>query len=334
MRLITPQLMYGFGDKSITVYDPKTKQPITVHESNLNYKPLYEALMNDRLNEALDLIDENQVINKVTNGRVQVIGDKVLLDGSELHSSETKKLIDLVSEGKAPDRWFRFIEKLHANPSYNCRMQAYNFINHAGMCMTETGNLIGYKGVQDNFYSQHGNTNNTIIQGSVNGSGQILNNPGSTIEMNRINVDDNPDNGCSSGLHVGSHKYADSWAGESGKLLLIEYSPTDIVSVPNDCNHEKLRVCKYQVIEECNGRQVLNNGAYGHESNRLFKLWDYINHNCYGPEPLRIQIQDIQYEFPDTTLDEILSAVREHSDYMASVTLDNNADPDELLLNE
>ena len=326
-------LLYGYGEGCITIFDPKTKQPITVHENSLNYHALRDALNADDKELVFQLLDEKQVLNNVTNGRVTVTGDTVKLDGEELHSAEAKKLVDLVSEGTGNiDRWFRFIEKLHANPSYHCRTQAYNFITHQGMCMTESGNLIGYKGVQDDYYSQHGNTSNKIIQGQTNASGQILNTVGSTIQMDRSNVDDNPNNACSSGLHVGSHEYADNWAGSDGRLMIVEYSPADIVSVPDESGYGKLRVSRYKVIDESHTRNILNDGAYGHETDQTLAIWNHIDELSYGREPYRIPIYRIQEKFPDADTDLILSSIRNHSDYLASITFDDG-EPSEIILN-
>jgi hypothetical protein len=312
-------LLYGYGDGCITIFDPKTKQPITVYENSLNYHALRDALNANDKEQVFQLLDEKQVLNNVTNGRVTVTGDTVLLDGEELHSAEAKKLVDLVSEGATNiDRWFRFIEKLHANPSYHCRTQAYNFITHQGMCMTESGNLIGYKGVRDDYKDKH--------------SGKFSNHVGAELSMPRSNVDDNPNNGCSSGFHVGSHEYADGWAGSDGRLMIVEYSPADIVSVPDESGYGKLRVSRYKVIDESHTRNILNDGAYGHETDQTLAIWNHIDELSYGIEPYRIPIYRIQEEFPNADTDLILTSIRNHSDYLASISF-SDGEPSEIILN-
>lgn len=312
-------LLYGYGDGCITIFDPKTKQPITVYENSLNYHALRDALNANDKEQVFQLLDEKQVLNNVTNGRVTVTGDTVLLDGEELHSAEAKKLVDLVSEGATNiDRWFRFIEKLHANPSYHCRTQAYNFITHQGMCMTESGNLIGYKGVRDDYKDKY--------------SGKFSNHIGAELSMPRSNVDDNPNNGCSSGFHVGSHEYADGWAGSDGRLMIVEYSPADIVSVPDESGYGKLRVSRYKVIDESHTRNILNDGAYGHETDQTLAIWNHIDELSYGIEPYRIPIYRIQEEFPDADTDLILTSIRNHSDYLASISF-SDGEPSEIILN-
>ena len=314
-------ISYSFGNNSVFIFDHQNNKPIEITNDRINYKGILDAIKDNDEQQVRDLMDESQVLCNMTNGRVRVTGDQVFLDGDEIHTAEAKKLTDLIAEGHTNlDRWFRFIEKLNANPSHRCRQQAYNLITHTGMCMTEEGNLIGYKGVQDDYYSKYGNTQNTIIQGTVNSSGQILNTVGSTIEMPRKHVDDDPNNGCSSGLHVGSHDYADSWASSEGKLLIVEYSPQDIVSVPNECEFGKLRVCKYRVIEECTNRKVLNDGAYGHESNELIELFDFIDQRVHDGG---IWLNRIKEEFPETNMDMIMDAIRNHSEYFPNLSFDS-----------
>jgi hypothetical protein len=61
------------------------------------------------------------------------------------------------------------------------------------------------------------------------------------------------DNGnpCGPGLHIGSKNYATNWAG-NGRVMVVEFSPEHVVSVPN-AEHEKLRVYRYRVVGELNG---------------------------------------------------------------------------------
>jgi hypothetical protein len=310
---------YALGPSSVFIYDRLNNKPIEITNDRLNYQSIIEAIKANDEDQVRDLLNENQVLNNVSNGRVTVTGNTVLLDGRELHSAEAKKLVDLVSEGATNiDRWFRFIEKLYNNPSYHCREQAYNFIAHSGMPMTENGNIIGYKGVRDDYKDKY--------------SGKFDNSVGQVLRMSRTDVDDNPNNGCSSGFHVGSHDYADSWAGSDGRLMIVEYSPTDIVSVPDESGYGKLRVCEYKVIAESSSRSKLNNGSYGYESNKTHHIWELIDELAYGMEPYRIPIDRIQERYPDADTDLILTSIREHSDYLASITFDDG-EPSEVILN-
>lgn len=136
------------------------------------------------------------------------------------------------------------------NPSSNSIEELYTFLGYRSLPITPDGKILGYKGVQENFYSTTGNADTIVIQGTTNENHQIFNGVGETIEVQRRCVDDNRDNHCSHGLHIGSFDYASSWSGCDGKLLLVEFDPQDAVSVPTDCSFQKLRVSKYKVIAD------------------------------------------------------------------------------------
>jgi hypothetical protein len=41
---------------------------------------------------------------------------------------------------------------------------------------------------------------------------------------------------------------------ESGdRIVIVKINPKDVVSVPSDCNYEKLRTCRYEVVGEYEG---------------------------------------------------------------------------------
>ena len=80
-------------------------------------------------------------------------------------------------------------------------------------------------------------------------SGKFDNSVGETLEMKRRSVDDDPNNGCSYGFHVGSFDYADSWAGADGRLMVVRFDPKDAVSVPSCSSYQK--VASMQIRSDC-----------------------------------------------------------------------------------
>jgi hypothetical protein len=70
--------------------------------------------------------------------------------------------------------------------------------------------------------------------------------------MTRAKVDDNRSVGCSQGLHAGALNYVAGYGSlDAGdKIVIVKINPKDVVSVPNDCNCEKLRTCRYEVVAE------------------------------------------------------------------------------------
>ena len=66
--------------------------------------------------------------------------------------------------------------------------------------------------------------------------------------MRRNGVCDDANVGCSSGFHAGSYEYAKGYASGGGNLMVVEIDPSDVVSVPFDCDCQKLRTAKYKVV--------------------------------------------------------------------------------------
>jgi hypothetical protein len=84
-------------------------------------------------------------------------------------------------------------------------------------------------------------------------SNSCYNGIGELLEMPRNGVDDDANRGCSKGYHVGSLEYASNFGGANAKLLIVRVDPADVVSVPHDCAHQKVRTCRYTVTQEYKG---------------------------------------------------------------------------------
>jgi hypothetical protein len=226
-------------------------QPYTVNTDNPNYTGLKNALLNAEYDNIGRFLDIKKQIEDFSHGSIKVVAEKVYYGSYELKGFVIDKLLEFLRSGaKDAQPILNFIENLMFNPSKNSVDQLYTFLSYKSLPLTETGNIIGYKGVGANYYSKHGNKNTIVITGTVEENGCILNKVGETIEVARNCVDDNKDNHCSNGLHIGSYDYAKDWAGNDGHLMMVEFNPCDAVSVPTDCNFQKLRVSKYKVIGE------------------------------------------------------------------------------------
>ena len=53
---------------------------------------------------------------------------------------------------------------------------------------------------------------------------------------------------ASSCFHAGTYEYAKGYASNGGHLLVVEINPADVVSVPYDCECQKLRTNEYKVV--------------------------------------------------------------------------------------
>ena len=168
--------------------------------------------------------------------------------GKKITSFLIDKWCEIKSEGGDISSFEKFIDNLSENPSSQSIEELIDFLAHKGFAFTQDGCFYGYKGVDREGWSIHGNKHTQVIQGKTNRSGNILNNVGDVIEVARNSCDDNRDRGCSHGLHVGTLSYAKSFG--NNNTLLVKVNPKDVVSVPTDCKCQKLRCCKYEVIQK------------------------------------------------------------------------------------
>ena len=256
------QVPYQLTENSLTIF--WEGKPYTLRKDHVNFQLAKKAILEARYDDLGDLIDIVKAVENFVEGDIEVKDEVVYYKGHRLHGVVVDKLIEMLRAGmKDSAPLTNFITRLQANPSANSVNELYSFMSYKSLASTPEGKVLGYKGVQSNYWSTTGNADTIVLQGKTNDRHQILNEVGATIEVARRCVDDNKDNHCSFGLHVGSYDYANSWAGEGGKLLLVEFDPADAVSVPTDCDFKKLRVSKYKVISDISDtRKELNKPIY------------------------------------------------------------------------
>ena len=249
---VKPEISYMLSSNEINVVVGGT--PRAIGSGNLIYQRLLGLLLGgtEKNAEEIDrLLNENEiVIQNEDHGDIIVKDTGVYFEGEKVHNRAAKKLMELLKSGmKESTPFINWIRRIFNNPSFKSSEELYDFMEHKGMAITREGRVLGYKGVKNDYYDQY--------------SGTVLNMPGMVIEMDRRKVDDDRENGCSYGFHIGSFDYADSWAGSGGKLMLVEFDPADAVSVPHCADYQKLRVCKYTVVKEITeNRKRLDHLAY------------------------------------------------------------------------
>jgi uncharacterized protein Usg len=240
---------YIMRDSSITVFvDGK---PHTIEISHPNFSLLYQAILDAQYDLIPKLVTIENRIKNMSHGAIDIFEGKMFHSGVEIHGVVVDKLFAMLSEGaKDAEPLLNFIDRLMENPSANSVNELYTFLSYKSLPITPDGKFLAYKGVDNNFYSKHGNKETVVVRGNVSANGSIYNGVGEIVQVARRSVDDNKDNHCSFGLHVGSYDYASNWAGSNGRLLVVEVDPADAVSVPTDCECQKLRVSKYRVVSD------------------------------------------------------------------------------------
>lgn len=178
---------------------------------------------------------------------VTVSEDGVTWNGLPIHNVVAKRILEFAQQGLPVNPLCAFMDKLMANPSKRAVEELYTFLEHKNLPITDNGNFLAYKGIKSDWNSCTAGTVQ-LLKGRANGHGQIYNGVGEVIEVPRNQVCDDKEIGCSYGLHAGTLSYATGFA--QGKVVQVEINPADVVSIPTDCNYEKLRTCKYKVVAE------------------------------------------------------------------------------------
>ena len=201
-----------------------------------NYKLILEALPTATEDELLELVDIEKAVATFSDGQVSIVNGKVMFEGEEVHGSISKRIIEFMSKGLPFQPLVKFLENLMENPSMQSQQELYDFLEHENLPITEDGCFLAYKAVNSDFKDKW--------------KGTFDNKVGQVCEMRRAKVDDDRGRGCSAGLHAGALNYVATYgsvdAGDN--IVIVKINPEDVVSVPSDCNCEKLRTCKYEVV--------------------------------------------------------------------------------------
>jgi hypothetical protein len=223
-------------DKSITVF--LDGQRFSITSDNKLFAQAFQAYKEENWDAFVGYVNPEIRLKslyasyegiEVKDGNLYVFGDPV-------HSTLATRVISFLEHDLDCVHLFKFILKLNLNPSKRAVDELYTFLEHKELPITDNGNFIAYKAVRDDYTDKH--------------TGKFLNTIGSVLEMPRNKVDDNKEVGCSYGFHAGTKDYATDFAGGTGHIMEVEINPADVVSIPTDCNFQKLRTCKYKVVAE------------------------------------------------------------------------------------
>jgi hypothetical protein len=248
MPEIPYKLTNNGGTETLTFLHPEEFELKTVPSDHPRFDEIFAGVRSGDAT-VLALVDLATAVARKfepLSDNVKVAGGQVYFDADPVDEVLTEKIVDYLEAGV--EDWkplVRFTEKLYTNIDADVRENLFRWLSNEGLTITDTGNILGYKGLNSDFTSIHAGPG--IVNG-VEQSGHLDNSVGNVLEMARSEVDNNPAVGCSVGLHVGTRGYATDFA--QGKLVVVEVDPRNVVSVPYECNDTKMRVSKYVVREE------------------------------------------------------------------------------------
>jgi len=211
----------------------------TINSGHPSWKQAIESLKRKDYQALKDLVSVQKAFCSFTGDKVKIVDNQVFFNGEPINSYLSEKILSFMEKGLPHESLIKFLERLMANPSRRAVTELYSFLRHKSLPITDDGTFLAYKSVRSDYTDHHtGNFNNSI---------------GNALEMTRNNVCDDHSQGCSIGFHAGSLEYASSFGGADSVLLIVEIDPADVVSVPSDCECQKLRTCKYKVVAKYDG---------------------------------------------------------------------------------
>ena len=226
----------------------------SVGKDHASYRSLLEDFQSNNSDGFIKNLEIENVVKKFYAERsdenedgvaVEIKDDVVVVHNSngsehELSSNFSQLVIDNVRSNKyIESQWLlNFFANMLTNPSSASVQEGFDFLKHKNMPITPDGHFLAYKTVKEDFTDKY--------------SGKVDNSVGAVVEMPRNQVDDNRGNECSYGYHVGALSYAGPggwYNSDEDNVMIVKINPRDIVSVPEDHNATKMRVCRYEVVE-------------------------------------------------------------------------------------
>jgi len=255
---------FMFVDGNLTLV--LNNQSYQVLPDHINYKMILEKLPTATADELLEIVDVEKAIASFSDGLIEIKNGQVTYEGEVVHGSISKRILEFMSKGLPFQPLVNFLNNLMENPSMQSQKELYDFLEHEHLPITEDGHFLAYKAVRSDYKDKY--------------KGIFDNRVGQVCKMTRSKVDDDRARGCSNGLHAGALNYVAGYGSlEAGdKIVIVKINPKDVVSVPSDCNYEKLRTCRYEVVGEYEGE--LLKPLYSAEFNQ--DNYDYEDEEDYG----------------------------------------------------
>jgi len=226
-------------------------QPHQFDHTHHNYAALVECVHTSDSTSFVELLNSGSQVEDWSEGDFEFRDGFLYFEDEQVASDPTRRMIECLQQGFPHEPMMNYLTNLYDNVSERAVQESYTWSSHKGLPITEDGMMVGYKGVAiyrgDTIKVKNGELKDGDHVDRYTGK-TFRNNVGDVCSMKRRQVCDDHTQGCSSGLHVGTYEYANDWATSSGVVLLVKFNPKDIVSVPSDCNCQKMRVSEYEVI--------------------------------------------------------------------------------------
>lgn len=229
---------YIITQKGVNVYIDNS--PCYCDVTDANYESVISAIKSNDDNEVKLFLSKREAFKSFVEGSMLTIDDKdcIYYKSDVVPFYVAQAALAMRRDGFDISPLINFIEKLMQNPVKTAIEELYQFMEVANLPITPEGNFLAYKVVRDDYKDIH--------------SGTFDNSVGKICEEDPSKCDTNRNNTCSKGLHFCSKSYLNSFGDKTSRLMVVEISPTDVVSIPKDYNLSKGRCWKYKVVAEIN----------------------------------------------------------------------------------
>ena len=219
-------------------------QAYTFDKNHHNYSSLVRHLKSDNVEHFEAAYDIAASVEHFCDGYVHIKNGTLNWNGIPMPELFSDRIMQMRKEGFEFEPMLNFLNNLNDNPSDKAIVELFDFMQHKHLPITDDGNFLAYKAVKEDFTDIY--------------TGNLDNNVGSTVSVDRSSVDSNRDQGCGHGLHVGSIDYVTSYGGidldnkddnnGGNQIVVCKVNPRDVVSVPTCSRYQKLRCCQYEVV--------------------------------------------------------------------------------------
>lgn len=225
-------------------------EQVTIPADHPDYNAILELTLQDRVDEAYELA--NKYRKKLTqlasvmfkNVTVELKHGTVLVNGKPFTGALTERIIEFSRRSIPQVALMTFLARVQRNPDPRAREDLFSWIEKNNMPITADGCFIAFKIVKENYWD--------IYTGHT-----FLHTVGSVIEMRRDDVNDDPNQTCSSGAHFCGEGYIPYYGNSRGdRIVTLKIAPEDVVAFPTDYNLAKGRAFRYEVIGELSREKV------------------------------------------------------------------------------
>jgi len=207
------------------------------------YGKLEEMISKNNYDGLQNIFDISHKLREYAKGCFACIDGVLYFRGIAIPNELNAKILQFCDADISPYPLIRFWENLVKNPDKDIHSRLYSFLQHNGISITNDGCFVCYKRVKDDYFDLY--------------SQKYDNHPGQVITMARENINSSSSVTCSAGLHAAAYHYAkECYHSGSGRLVEVKINPMNVVAIPDDYNQEKMRVCEYTVVRDCNEEYV------------------------------------------------------------------------------